>query len=92
VHHLRHTVRFLLKSPGFTITAVLILGFGIGANTAIFTLVDAVILKPLQFPEADRLVLICEPYPNEPFGRIDYPDYVDIAAAQHTFASLATDS
>jgi putative ABC transport system permease protein len=86
---LRHTLRLLLKSPGFTITAVLILGFGIGANTAIFTLVDAVILKPLQFPEADRLVLICQPYQNEPFGRIDYPDYVDIAAGQHTFASLS---
>ena len=86
---LRYTIRLLLKSPGFTVTAVLILGFGIGANTAIFSLIDAVILKPLPFPEPDQLVQICEPYQNQPFTGVDYPDYVDIAAAQHTFAALA---
>jgi putative ABC transport system permease protein len=86
VRHLRYTLRLLLKSPGFTITAILILGFGIGANTAIFSLIDAVILKPLPYPEPDRLVLICEPYQNQQFTPLDYPDYVDIAAAQHTFA------
>ena len=88
VHHLRYTLRFLLKSPGFTTTAILILGFGIGANTAIFSLIDAVILKPLPFPEPDRLVLICEPYQNQQFTPLDYPDYVDIAVVQHTFAAV----
>src|ERR1700745_1707062 len=86
---LRYTIRLLLKYPGFTITAILILGFGIGANTAIFSLIDAVILKPLPFPEPDRLVQICEPYQNQQCTPLDYPDYVDIAAAQHTFAALA---
>ncbi|HEX6562729.1 MAG TPA: ABC transporter permease, partial [Chthoniobacterales bacterium] len=76
------------KAPGFTIAAVLILGFGIGANTAIFSLIDAVILKPLPFPEPDRLVQICEPYQNQQFTGLDYPDYVDIAAAQHTFSAV----
>jgi predicted permease len=88
VRQLRYRLRLLLKSPGFTITAILILGFGIGANTAIFSLIDAVILKPLPFPEPDRLVQICEPYQNQQFTPLDYPDYVDIAAAQHTFAAL----
>jgi predicted permease len=86
---LRYTFRLLFKSPGFTITAVLILGFGIGANTAIFSLIDAVILKPLSFPEPDQLVQISEPYQNQQFTPLDYPDYVDIAAAQHTLAAVA---
>ena len=88
MHHLRYTLRLLLKSPGFTITAILILGFGIGADTAIFSLIDAVILKPLPFPDPDRLVLICEPYQNQQFTGVDYPDYVDFATAQHTFAAM----
>jgi putative ABC transport system permease protein len=53
---LKYTARLLIKSPGFTTTAVLILGFGIGLNTAIFSLINAVILKPLPYPNPDRLV------------------------------------
>jgi putative ABC transport system permease protein len=86
---LRYTTRFLLKSPGFTVTAVLILGFGIGVNTAIFGLINAVILKPLPFAEPGQLVQISQPYQNDPSASVDYPDYVDIARAQHTFSSLA---
>src|ERR1700741_1833536 len=86
---LRYTVRLLHKSPGFTITAVLILSFGIGVNTAIFSLMDAAVLKPLPFPDPDRLVEVCTPYQKEPFHWIDYPDYLDLAAAQHSFEGLA---
>lgn len=89
LQQLRYAVRLLLKSPGFTITAVLILGFGIGANTAIFSLVDTVLLKPLPYPESEKLVNIYMPSESAPNGFFDYPDYLDYAAAQHTFTALA---
>ena len=86
---LRYTLRLLLKSPGFTITAVLILGFGIGVNTAIFSLIDSVLLKPLPFPHPDRLVRITQPYQDDLGTNINYPDYFDIVRSQHTFDAIA---
>ncbi|MGA7125301.1 MAG: hypothetical protein WBZ19_03280, partial [Chthoniobacterales bacterium] len=85
ISHLRYTVRLLLKSPGFTITAVLVLGLGIGANTAIFSLLNAVVLKPLPFPEPERLVLVFMPFQNVVYMPFDYPDYEDIKVAQSSF-------
>jgi putative ABC transport system permease protein len=89
---LRYTLRLLLKSPGFTITAVLILGFGIGVNTAIFSLIDNVLLKPLPFPNPNRLVQINEPYQNDTGSNVDYPDFIDIVRSQHTFDAIAVAS
>jgi hypothetical protein len=89
ISHLRYTLRLLAKSPGFTITAVLILGFGIGLNTAIFSLVNAVILKPLPFPDPERLVVLFMPIQRDQYNGFDYPDYEDIRAAQHSFQELA---
>ena len=80
----RYCVRLLLKSPGFTITAVLILGFGIGANTAIFSLIDSVLLKPPRYPQPDRMVNIFMPSEGASDGFFDYPDYLDYVANQHT--------
>src|ERR1700677_4702931 len=62
MNDLQFAVRTLRKSPGFTVTAVLTLALGIGANTAIFSLVHAVILKPLPFREPARLIVIWDSY------------------------------
>jgi predicted permease len=89
VSTLRQTIRLLLKSPGFTITAILILGFGIGANTAIFSLINGVLLKPLPYSNPERLVVASMTYQNGPPMPFNYPDYLDMAAAQTAFDSFA---
>ena len=85
----RYTIRLLLKSPTFTIIAVLILGFGIGANTAIFSLLDAVVLNPLPFPHPDRLVTVVNTSKEISDLGVDLPDYVDFRTTQQSFDELA---
>ncbi len=63
-HDLKHSLRSLFKNPGFTIAAVAALALGIGTNTAIFTVVNAVLLKPLTYPDADRIVAFFSTYPD----------------------------
>jgi len=84
---LRYAVRILLKSPGFTLIAVATLALGIGANTAIFSVVNAVLLRPLAFRDPSRLVIVAE---KSPFPTIttSYQNYVDWRDQSHAFESL----
>jgi predicted permease len=87
--HLRQAVRLLLKSPGFTLTTILILGFGIGANTVIFSFINSVVLKPLPYANANRLVLIVQTFRNLDTVPLNYADYLDFKASQYSFEDMA---
>src|SRR4051812_28126602 len=67
LQNLRYIVRSLSKTPGFSIAAIVILALGIGANTAIFSIVDAALLRPLPFDQPDRLVQLYHTPPSQQF-------------------------
>ena len=90
----RFALRQLRKSPGVTFIAVLTLALGIGANTAIFSVVNAVLLKPLPFPSAQQLVALGSTNRHEEAQRdsinsLSYPDYFDFRKENRTLASSA---
>ena len=91
---LRYAVRQLFKNPGFAAIAVLTLALGIGANTAIFSVVNAVLLKPLPFPAPQQLLAAGmtntnDGSPRDELGSLSYPDYFDFRKENRTLASLA---
>src|SRR5437660_5447911 len=75
MNDLKFAFRQLLKNPGFTAVAVLTLALGIGANTAIFSVVNAVLLRPLPYPESERLVWLAERGPEWNGGSISWPNF-----------------
>ena len=85
----RFAVRHLSKSPGFISVAVFTLALGIGANTALFSIVNGVLLNPLPFPQADQLIALGENKPNFENGSISYPNFRDWKKQNRTFSSIA---
>src|ERR1051326_6518907 len=93
MNDLRYALRSLAKNPGFSAIAIVTLALGIGANTAIFSAVDAVLLKPLPYPNADRLVSLDTKVPGpgkDIFGSsMSYPDIQQLQALTRDFAGVA---
>jgi predicted permease len=89
----RYALRQLRKNPGFALTAVITLAIGIGATTAIFSLVYAVLLRPLPFPQQHRLVWLSHQdhsVSGVASESLSYPDYFDWRAQNHTFSGIAS--
>jgi predicted permease len=89
VQDVRFALRQLRKTPGFTLTVIFTLALGIGANTAMFSVVNGVLLNPLPFPHADQLVSLHESKPNFSQGAIPYLNFLDWRSQNKSFASMA---
>ena len=88
---LQYGVRSLVKSPGFTLVAVLALALGIGANTFIFSVVNALLIRPLPFPESDRItsVLVKDPESGELYSSHSLPNFQDLRDQNQVFEQVA---
>src|SRR5205823_12143612 len=87
----RFAVRMLRKSPGFTVVAVLTLALGIGANTAIFSVVYAVLLKPLPYPRAEQLFNVFQAKPQDSISGTgwSYANFAELREQNHVFKEMA---
>ncbi len=89
-HDVRHAIRSLIKTPGFTAIAVLTLALGIGANTTIFSVVQSVLLRPLPYDEPDRIVQIMETHPDRGWTiSFSHPNFWDFWDQNESFETLA---
>src|SRR5437867_2800245 len=90
LNDLRYAIRTLFKNPSFATVAVLTLAFGIGATTAIFSVVNAILLRPLPYRDADRIVVVWEKRPIEgtKTNGVTRADYLDWRSQNRVFASL----
>ena len=86
---IRFGLRILRKSPGFTAVAILTLALGIGANTAIFSIIDAALLDALPYPNAKRLVILNESLPKMANDMVSLPDFLDWSAQSRAFDAMA---
>jgi predicted permease len=86
---LRYALRTLARNPGFAVVAILSLALGIGASTSIFSVADAVLLRPLPYPQPDRILRIWEKSPSGRPMRVADPNFDDFATQNNTFEALA---
>jgi predicted permease len=93
IQDLKHGVRMLAKNPGFALVAIASIAIGVGANAAMFSLADTLVLRPLSVPQADDIVTVTAVVPRSGFapptsGALSYPDYVDVRDQAQSFASI----
>jgi len=91
IQDLRFAIRILIKNPGFSLIAIVSLALGIGANAAIFSLADALFLRPLPILEPSGVVNISTDTPQNLFSQgsnISYPNYRDFQEKSHSFESM----
>lgn len=89
IQDIKYSVRFLLKSRGFTLVAILTLTLGIGANAAIFSLVNAVLVRPLPVQDPDKVVeIFTSSSSGDPWSRSSYPDYLDLRGQKDSFSGV----
>jgi hypothetical protein len=89
LYDLRHALRQLRKTPGLALLATLTLALGIGANTAIFTVIESVLLRPLPYAHSDRLLFIGPPADKPSFGATSWLNYRDIRAQSKLLKDVA---
>ena len=87
---LRLALRQLLKAPGFAFTAVLTLALAIGANAIVFSVLNALVLRPLDVPRSENLFMLQRDYRQEPSPSQSYPDYLDLRDRNRSFESLVS--
>jgi putative ABC transport system permease protein len=89
VNDIRYAFRQIAKNPSFTLIAIFALALGIGANTAIFSVVNAVLLRPLPYPDSDKLIVLREHSKTFERGAVGYMNWLDWHAAQRSFTDVA---
>src|SRR5262245_8047743 len=86
---IRYALRMLLKRPAFSAVVIATLAIGIGANAALFSVVNGVLLNPLPYPDPDQLVTLHQSKPNFETGSVPYPNFLDMQRENQTFSTLA---
>jgi predicted permease len=88
IGNMRYACRTLLKSPGFSAIAILSIALGVGLNTAMFSFVDAILLRPLPVPDSGRIIVVDSTAPGTRLGNLSYPDYTELRDRTRTLSAL----
>ncbi len=89
---LRYSARSLARNPSFTIAAIFSLALGIGANSAIFSFVDGLLLRPLEVPRSSEIVRVHASIPEQRLARLSYREYTELGNRNRTLAGLAAET